>query len=358
MKKFIKNNRCVLLSGLLVLAIILTNIPTSVYAAVYNKGYELFSQYVNMNEDEIYDSKVKDSRENLLSEIKVIEKELSGNGDEIALLPHAMALIEKKDEFSQDEIIRLLKNAETGAVLESALIKIYIEKNADKDMLVALTDNTELNKESKEYIVALSDLSNEELKDIYYKNDNSVAIIAMKKLMIADSKMAFEIASKMLLGESQKISDNKFLSIFLGIGEYYSKYDIKDGQKDLIIEKMKELFNISENDIIKDNIVYSMARMQDFELFKYIIESENIDTELKISTIERNINLLVEKASIKTSQDELFYIIKAMRIHPILEVGEALKTSSAKGLQTESSELFEIIEYIKNNGIKGVHKYE
>lgn len=353
-----KNKQSFLLAGLLVLAIILTNIPITVYAAIYNNGYKLVSQYVNMTEDEVYNLKVKDTRENLLSEIKDIEKELKDSGDEIAVLPHVMALIEKKDEFSQDEILHLLTEPEIGVVLESALIRMYIDKNGDKDKLLELVNGPELNAESKEYIVALSDLSSHELKDIYYRNDNSVAIIAMKKLMVADPKTAFDIATRVFMEENKRITDEKLLSSLLGIGEYYSKYDVNDKQKELVIEKMKKMFNTEKDEIIKDNIVYSMARMRDFEVFKYVIESENIDTELKVSTIERNIDLLVKKASISTSGDELSYIEKAMRIHPILEVGEALKKSMDKKVKTEDSNLSETIRYIENNGVKGVFKYE
>ena len=358
MKNLIKNKGCFLLCGLLVIAIILANIPITAYAAIYNRGYELFAKYINMTEDEIYKSKMKDTGKNLLSEIKDMEKNLTVKGDEIALLPHAMALIEKRDEFSQDEIINLLKDVETGVVLESALIRMYLDKNADKDELLSLIDNSELNKESKEYIVALSDLSSDELKDIYYKYNDSVAIVTMKKLMTSNPVMAFDIASDVLMSNTQNITDEQLISSFLGLGEYYSKYTGDKEQKDKIIGTMKDLFNTSQSEIVKDNIIYSMARMNDFEVFKYIIDSENIDTALKISAIERNIDLLVEKASTEASEEDLSCIESAMKIHPILEVGEALKTISDKGFQTKSLDLSEIIKYIENNGIKGVLKNE
>lgn len=351
-------NKHFLITVLLVLSIILANIPITVYASIFDIAHKLFEQYTNKTEEQIYAMKLKDSKENLLAEIKSMDKELSGS-DKIAILPHAMALVEKKDEFSQDEIIGLLNNKETEGMLEGALIRIYIGKNYDKNKLLEFIDNACIDLESKESIVSLSDLSNDELKNIFYKNNSRIVIIAMKRLMVSDYKMAFDIALDTFMKDTDNITDEKLLSSLLGIGEYYSRNDVNDEQKANIVEKMKKLFDTSKNELIKDNVIYSMARMKDFKIFKDIIENENVDIPLKISAIERNLNLIINKISTNaSSKDEISCIEAAMKIHPILEVGEVLKKSIDNGLYKNNSTLLETIKYIENNGVKGVFKYE
>lgn len=92
-------NKYFFVTVLLVLAIILVNIPITVYASIFDMAHNLFEQYTNKTEEKIYAMKLMDSKESLLAEIKAMDKELSGS-DKIAILPHAMALVEKKDEFS------------------------------------------------------------------------------------------------------------------------------------------------------------------------------------------------------------------------------------------------------------------
>jgi hypothetical protein len=58
-------NKHFLVTVLLVLAIILANIPITVYASIFDMAHNLFEQYTNKTEEQIY-----------------------------AILPHAMALVE------------------------------------------------------------------------------------------------------------------------------------------------------------------------------------------------------------------------------------------------------------------------
>ncbi|RCX18847.1 hypothetical protein DFR58_104116 [Anaerobacterium chartisolvens] len=353
-----KTKRTLILSGLLVMAIIFANIPVSAYSAMYNNGLSLFSKFFNMTEEDIYKSNLNDSAESLLAEIKALEQELKDDNSKIALVPHAMALIEKKDEFTPEEIILLLQDDETGAILESILIKMYIEKKADSNKLLPLLNDGKLSSDSKDYIVAIGDFSDDSLTDICYKYDNSVTVVAMKKLMTTNVEKAYQFASEILINDTKNVSDAKLWAASLGAGEYFNRFSGDDSEKKIIVEKLKELFSISKNEVVKDKFIYSLAKMNDFDVFKYIISDDKIDTDLKISTIERNVQMLVEKSTSKTSSSELSYIIKAMEIHPILEVGEALQQSLKSRTVPQSEELMATVKHIENNGIKGVFKYE
>jgi hypothetical protein len=98
--------------------------------------------------------------------------------------------------------------------------------------------------------------------------------------------------------------------------------------------------------------------MADDEVFKYIIESEDIDFYLKVTTIERNIPLMVNTVRKAACVEEIQTVITAMKLHPITEVGQALSKAVSSEILPKTQEIEEIIEYIKKEGIGGVDKYE
>lgn len=89
-----------------------------------------------MTEEEIYELKKQSDEHELISEIISFEKTLPSTSDKTAILPHLMALIEKSDKFTADELITLIKSDQTDVALESALVQMYVDKGADSAKLI------------------------------------------------------------------------------------------------------------------------------------------------------------------------------------------------------------------------------
>lgn len=112
-----KKQRSHILTAVLIVAIVMACIPTSVYAALYNTGLEFFSKYDSLNEEQIYSSRVEVDRDELISEIIMLEENLPDMDDKIAMLPHLTALIDKAKEFSEEELINLIREKKRVLVL-------------------------------------------------------------------------------------------------------------------------------------------------------------------------------------------------------------------------------------------------
>lgn len=354
------------LTGVLLVALVMACIPTSAYAAIYQAGMELFSSYSNMTEEEIYSSKKNTPADDLVSEIIELEEALPTMDEKIAILPHLMALIEMGDEFSASELIELIENQNTDVGLDSAFVKMYIDKGADPSDLLALLDDDGVAQETKEYIVALGDFSTTELSSIFNSHNDNIAVVAMKRIAVIDDQLALELAVPVFSASNKKITDSKYIAAFLGVAEYCENHigDTTEEAalalklKDQVVPIMQSLYNTSSNELMKDQAIYAMARMGDYDVFAYIIESEDIDFDLKVTTIERNVDVMIEKISTATTLEEIDVIISAMRLHPIIEVGEALEMAISEGKLAATRDTSSIISFIENNGIEGVNKYE
>ena len=348
-----------ILCTVLVVSILAVNIPLKVYAGVFSIENLLLLLGKDKSEKEIYLEKKEYSHTDLLNEMIEIELNLD-KGNEIALLPHAIALIEKEGKISENEITKLLSDYRVGPVLESALIKILLAKKGSNDNLIRLLDSDELQIESKELIVDLADLDVEELSKIYIENDDSVAISAMKRIMIENPNQAYLLSKAVLSKKST--TDSKLISALLGLGEFYDTVKDDDKNKEETINIMKDIYSSSDNSLVKDNVIYSLTRMNDFEVFTFIINNEEIDLLLKVSTIERNSELLIKMITDTNNSLSVYdaYIIdKAMRMHPIVEIGEALREAFSNN---KHSSLFDnkenLLDFIEKNGIRGALKYD
>ena len=354
------------LTGLLLAALIMACIPTSVYAAIYQAGVELFAGYSNMTEEEIYNSKKYVPADDLIAEIIELENALPSMNDKIAIVPHLMALIEKSDEFTAGELIALIEDPNTDVGLDSAFVKMYVNKGADASNLISLLDDNDIAQETKEYIVALGDFSTTELSTIFEDNNSSIAVVAMKRIAVVDEELAFELAMPIFTTANKTMTSEQYVAACLGAAQFFEKYTPKSAEEEAMFLKMKEqmstqlqsLYSTYPNDLVKDQAIYAMARMGDYDLFEYIIESESIDFDLKVTTIERNVELMVEKVSAATSLEDISTIIIAMQLHPIADGGNALSNAVSNGRLTATAEITALINYIETNGIEGVNKYE
>ncbi len=88
-----------------------------------------------------------------------------------------------------------------------------------------------------------------------------------------------------------------------------------------------------------------------YPIFAEIIERSDIEEYIKISAIERNTDAMTEWISDAESAEDISAVISAMYIHPLAEIGDALKAAAESGKLKSCAETEHVIEYIEKNGI-------
>jgi len=186
-------------------------------------------------------------------------------------------------------------------------------------------------------------------------------VTAIKRLaVIASDKMA-DLVEESISSDYEKVSDEKRIAICLAIAGYYEECKDKE-EADAVRKKfapvLKQVYEKSYSDLVKNQSIYALGRICDNECFAWIIDNNTIDKYTKISVIERNFKMLKAMVESAESEEEISYVIKAMKLHPVLDVGESLQFAIEKGTLTESEELNSLIAFIQKKGMRAVDKYE
>ena len=107
-----------------------------------------------------------------------------------------------------------------------------------------------------------------------------------------------------------------------------------------------------------DKAVYSMIYMRDYEVIRELLLDENLDFELKVSAIDTCYGVLIDEIEKNTSLDRIDAVIKSLEIHPVIDVAEALEKAIEDGRYIKDETIMLLIEKSKDNGVRGVNKYE
>lgn len=323
----------------------------------YISDRSLFSR----SEDEIYAKMCQISPEKLIEKINRFEKKLPDLQGQNSLMPFYTALIDKADCFSGEQLIALIRDKDTLAGIDSAFVQMYVRDGYNPSGLRALLDDPEIAEETKVHIVSKCNFSSDELCDIFRRYDCSTATIALQKLTTADSEQAMKLVDELIQNSQGDLSDEKYKSVCLGIAQYYEEHQTPEDIETLhavYIPLLKQIYDTSGSERVKDQAVYAMARICDYELFTWLIENQKIDRILKVTVIERNTALMKQQIEKAKSTDDIRAVIEAMQIHPILEIGEALQAAVDRGDLPATDEMRSLIEDIRNSGIHASDKYE
>lgn len=311
------------------------------------------------SEDEIYAQMKNVSSEKLIKKINRFEKKLPAMPDKTALVPFYTALMEKAGDFSEEQLITLIQDQDTLAGIETVLVEMYAADGYDSSAIRPLLDDPEIEENTKACIVSNCDFSKDDLCDIFRKYDGLTAVTAMKEIANTDSDAAMQLVDEFVKSGSQ--SAEKYQSVCLGIAQYYEEHHTAkdlEAMQIVYIPMLKQIYEQNPSKLVRNQAVYAMARICDYELFTWLIENESIDDLLKISVIERNYRLMKAQVSRAESEEDIRAVMEAMRILPTLEIADAMQQAVDAGNLPASEELRSLIDEIRREGVPAVDKYE
>ena len=320
-------------------------------------------QLFKKSEDEIYEEMTKLSAGKLIRKINRLESKIPTAEDKIQLLPFYTALIDKADEFSDEQLISLIRKRNTLEGIDEAFIEMYAENGYDAEKMTALLDDPDIAEVTKTHIVSRLDYPVDKLCEIFREFDDRTAVVAMQKLNISNPGKALQLVDELLASDQNatEFPFGKYKAICLGIANYYEKSDSPEEAAEIrsqYVPVLKNIYSKSNSGLVKDQAIYALARMCDKELFSWLIESDQIDSELKGSVIERNIRLMKDMIASAKSEDDIRSVIHAMNLHPIYALAEPLQKAVEQGNLPASEELLQLIDDLQNNGVRFVDKYD
>ncbi len=345
----------ILISSLIVLVIVAIGISVLVFRSVSDK------KLLNTPEDELYMQMSELDSKQLINIINRIENRYPTMWGREKLLPLYTALIDKANDFSEDQLIELISEKKTLSGIDSAFVEIYTINGFDASKLLVLLDDSNIADEVKEYIASRSDFSAEELVEIFRMYDSRISVTVIKRLAAAAPDKLAKLVEESISWSHNAVSDEKNRAICLAIAGYYEECTSKEEAyvvREQYAPVLKQFYEQSNSDLVQDEAIYALGRICDNEWFAWIIENNSINKYTKISVIERNANMLKAMVESAKSEDEISSVIEAMKIHPILDIGDSFQHAIANGTLPESDELNSLIAFIQKEGMKAVDKYE
>jgi hypothetical protein len=290
-----------------------------------------------------------------------MEKQFPEIQEKQKLLPLYTALIERSDEFSEEQLVSLIRKKETLSGIDEAFVAMYSAEGYDPSKMMDLLHDPEIADHTKTYITAHCDFSVGELSEIFRSNDGKAATFAIQRITVKDSDTAMQLIREFVNSDSGSISEEKSISICLGIAGYYEENrtpeDI-EAMKNIYIPMIKRIFEEDQSPLVKDQAIYALGRICDYDLFAWLIENEKIDKELKISVIQRNYRPMKRWIEAAKSANEIQAVLEAMQILPTLEIADALETAMQQGNLAQTDEMLSLIKHIRENGIHAIDKYD
>ena len=122
----------IILVGVLMVAVIGASVPF---------GISMSDRHLlSKNEDAMYDEVKEYSTNRLIRRINRLEKKFPNTEDKTKLLPLYTALIERSNEFSEEQLVNLIENKETLSGIDEAFVTMYSTEGYDTSKMMELMD--------------------------------------------------------------------------------------------------------------------------------------------------------------------------------------------------------------------------
>ena len=223
------------------------------------------------------------------------------------LIPYACALYDKKNEFSETELVDLILRIDTLGEVESVLAEMLMEKDIDFDDLLYLQQK-DIDINTKMLLLQSDSIDITHLKEYTYLGEDFRSRTAMQQLSFRDDKMALDIALDLLRMNS--ISYYQLSAVNVALDQYYRYHPDDDTLKQEVIDRLFYIYNNTEDEQEHFWIMESLGWCQDWNLFTSMIDNENIDPYDRYVYFLSSEYLVEKYSSLKGISDEVKYYLE------------------------------------------------
>ncbi|EGG33990.1 hypothetical protein [Paenibacillus sp. HGF5] len=330
---------------------------------------DVLQSYSSKNEVEIQHELKKLDKQEFVTEFDEISKKIDPVTNVNELIPFAAELFDRDDEFSNEELLSLIKDTEKTIVTRNAMLELYQAKNKNNrnNELKELLKDKSFDREIQEKIIATTHFEKADvplLESLVLDQEEMLSFQAMKQLRSLDKELALSL-SQDILNEYKNYPEEK-ISAALKATSHYIKSNNSEKASLSQNSQATELINISLDIInsenyspkLKDSAFFATSDLRSKEAILTILKQSNVDRELIVYAIDQNFYVLNEILLNDPSLEEIELIINAMEMHPITDLYDSLNTVISNVKDDNLRERGEkALAHIKEEGTKGNHKW-
>lgn len=347
------------------------------------KSQPVTAKYANKTENQVIEELSRLGKDELLSECKAAASETTRQVAKADFSYFAIVMSMREDEFSAEEIVSLAKDSRNDSLFRCAMVQMYEDKEATAEcdtQLKQMLSDASVDSVIKRNIVLSVDFSTAQdvqlLTDIARGEDDLLAFQSIKKLKLTNPEVAKSL-SKSILSNLENESTEKIKAAIKAEASYFYNQKFKADaagsgkvrisakamepafvqDKAAFIELCMEVFEETDDALLKDSCIYALSDMVDPEAILAVLRSD-ADNDIKRFCINQNYLTLIEVLENSPTEEEIQLVCKAMQIHAITDLLEPLQ--AIEGIITSdevTADYREAISLIRSEGVEGFYKW-
>ncbi len=275
----------------------------------------------------------------LVKAVAAAAEEAEQNFNEENFMYFATALLERADEFSDEELTGIALNENYSELMRILAIQILGQthnyKFESSDLLNMLNDEN-LSSEIRKNIMAICDFSSEEanqqLRELADVSDPDIFFHAMKRLQQSGSESDLETASAIadtIIADYSSYHEKIVRAAILAKSRALSAEHEIEGTTDTDIEEFisfcSNFHDVAIDQVAQDTAIIGLKRLHRPESIEAIIKNDEFDRVMKVGAVSYNADILYQMLEEDTSESNIELICCAMDLYPISDFAAPLR---------------------------------
>ncbi|TCX48939.1 hypothetical protein [Dehalobacter sp. 14DCB1] len=301
-----------------------------------NPVESLKTNYLNKTEKEVISELSKKPISDITDEINTIS---SFGADLSDITIQASVLAKRADEIDDDTLVSIIKDNKNSQNLRVTMLQLGKHKksfssNEGKKILIdLLKDNKEEFAIKQNAIWALPDddpLTIEVLTEISkQESDGALAFQAIRKLNLIKPNLAIDLSNDILADYHNQQTEKVRAAIKVKAKQFSNEKEISK-EKNQFTQMCFDIFNTSDDQIMKDTVIFAVSELKDEATITNIVRNEKIDRPVKAYCIDQNYSTLLRMIKNNPTDENIETVIQAMNIYPIKDLLSPLKEAIDK----------------------------
>ncbi|WP_368292736.1 hypothetical protein [Dehalobacter sp. TBBPA1] len=293
--------------------------------------------YSNKTEKEVISELCMKPISDITDEINTI----SSNGADLSdITIQASVLAKRANEIPDDTLVSIIKDNKNSQNLRVTMLQLGKHKksfssNEGKKILIdLLKDNKEEFAVKQNAIWALPDddpLTVEVLTEISkQENDGVLAFQAIRKLNLIKPNLAIDLSNDILADYHNQQTEKVRAAIKVKAKQFSNEIKEISKEKNQFTQMCFDIFNTSDDQIMKDTVIFAVSELKDEAAITNIVRNEKIDRPVKAYCIDQNYSTLLRMIKNNPTDKNIETVIQAMNIYPIKDLLSPLKEAIDK----------------------------
>lgn len=266
-------------------------------------------------------------------------------------------------DFKDDDLLSVLTNDD----LDKNTKQLFLEKadaiNSGKGIeddakFISLLYNKDIDDDIRSYLISKTDFDTkyekDALQDLVCDPSYNVSVRAMNKLQSTDAVLALETADK-IISENNKNDDVVRAAIMTKSAYfedmYLSEKHVSEDEKKDYIDFCINKYDETQDEVLKDAIVFSLMNMRDFNAIKAVVGKNDIDNEMKKTCISRNTSVLGEVLRNDPTKEDFDFVLSAIELLPVYELSVDFKECITENAEYNNYENANVLLQLESSNV-------